>query len=121
MVCNKLAPMKGLHFGIPFLLGGSQAFVKVLKTLLKIAGVGRVEVPELSRDSFSYATAIVRVKPVMRISQGMDITHGPGYGSCRNIQNFRKLRSVKIAVGANLDSSVSALRNQRRKPAYLQL
>src|SRR3984893_625745 len=121
MVGHQLAPVKGFHFRIPLLFGSRQALVEILETLLEVAGVWGIEFPEFSSDAFGDAATIVGIEPVMRIAERMDVAHGASHRPGGNVENFSKLRSVKISVRADLNPWVAALRDQRRQPPNLQL
>src|SRR6478735_5899709 len=120
MVRNHFAPAIWGHFRQPFLVGIGQPLFKILLTLLEIRLVARIERAELGRDSLGDAAAVIRIKPVVRIAHGMDITFSASHAALGNLKNLRELRRVKIALSAGLYLAIATLRDQRRKPANFQ-
>src|SRR5215831_18815729 len=74
VIGHDLAASKRRHLRIPLLFRSAQAPVKVLKSLLKIGCVGRVQLAELPRNSTRYPSPVIRIKPVVGISQRMHVT-----------------------------------------------
>ena len=57
----------------------------------------------------------------MRVAERMDVPHGARDVAGRNLENRRAERSVQITCCARLNLAVSALLNERREPADLEL
>src|ERR1051325_2813600 len=122
-------PVLGDHFAaairrhrrVPALLGFAQALVEIGEALGEIGCIGWPELGELVLKSFSDAPSVLRVKPIVRIAQGMHIAHR-ALDLCRgDLENLAELRHVDIAPASHLDLGISTLRDQGRQPSDLEL
>src|SRR3954451_5913710 len=121
MVRNDLASAIGFHLRVPFLLRLGQPLIEILQTLLEKRAIPRVEISEFRRDASSDPPPIVWIQPIMRIAQRMHVAFRASDCPLWNLQDLGELGCVHIPSYASLDSRISALRDQRRQPANLQL
>src|ERR1700737_4906767 len=105
------------HLRLPLFVGLFEAFFKGFVAFGEIVGVGRTHFAELVLDSFSDAQAVIGIKPIMRIAEGMDIPFGTSNLAGGQLQNSGEARSVEITGTAYLNAGVAGLSDQRRKPA----
>jgi hypothetical protein len=111
----------GRHLGLPFLVCVREPLLEILLSLLEVRTVGRIHLGQLQGDPFRNTTAIVRVQPIMRVAQRMNVPLCTSDCALGDFQNFRELRCVQISGCGRLDVSVAALRDQRRQPANFQI
>src|SRR3979411_3065510 len=97
MVRHHFAPVIWGHLCQPLFIGFSQALFEVLLALLKISLICRIQRAKLCRNALGNASTVVWIQPIVRISHRMYVTLSAGYIALGNLQNFRELRSVKIA------------------------
>src|SRR5438132_1228672 len=83
--------------------------VEVVQPLFEVSAIVRPKADEpvenLSRDDFP----VLRIQPVMRIPQWMNISFGPSDLPLRHFENSRLERCVQIAVRADLNFRIPAL------------
>ena len=121
MVGDHFAAAIRRHRRVPALLGFAQALVEIGEALGEIGCIGWPELGELVLKSFSDAPSVLRIKPIVRIAQGMHIAHR-ARDLCRgDLENLAELRHVDIAPASHLDLGISTLRDQGRQPSDLEL
>src|SRR5713101_8112905 len=111
----------GFRVGEPFLIGLLEALFEIRIALFEISGVVGTHLAELVGDAFGDAQAILRIKPIVRIAERVNVAFGASDHARGNFENFGETRSVKIAGGADLDFGIGGLRDQRRQPADFKL
>ena len=121
VISHQFPPAIWRHLGVPLLFRCAKTLVEILKTFLEIGVVCRIEFAELLREPAGNSSAIVWIQPVVRVTERVHIAHGAGYNPSWNFQDLCKLRSVKIAVRADLNSAIAALSDKRRQPSDLEL
>ena len=65
--------------------------------------------------------AVLRIHPVVRVAQRMDVAHGARDVPVGNLEDRGAERRVQIALRADLNLRVPALLDERRQPADLEL
>src|SRR5260370_9566590 len=83
----------------------------------KISGNIGALVGGLALDDFGDAQAVIRVQPVVRVSEWMNVAFGASYLAGGNFENSGKAGSVKVARRANLNLRIGGLADERRKPS----
>ncbi len=106
---------------VPPLLGFGQPLVEVGVAGREVGRVGGRHAGELVRDRLRDAPAVVRVEPVVRVPEGVDVAHRAGDLAGGDLEDLRGERGVEVAVRPHLDLRVAALLDERRQPADLQL
>src|SRR5215510_4618002 len=121
VVGHNLLALVRLHRSIPLLLGSSKTLIEVLKAFLKVGRIGWIKLSQFPRNATRNSPPIIRIQPIMRIPKWMNISHRARYLSLWYVENLRKLRSIEITRRADLNPGISALVDERRQPADLQL
>src|SRR5262249_28005346 len=121
MIGHNLPSAIWSHLPLPALLGIAQSLIEIRKSLLKVGSVCRIEFAEFAGDSLGDTSSVVGIKPVVWISERMDVALGAGHFSLRDLEDLGKLGGIEVAVGSRLNSSISRLRNQRRQPSDFQI
>src|SRR6266849_3306679 len=117
MIGDDLAAFVWLHLRQPFLVGLLEALFKIRVAMFEIRNVVGTHLAELVGDAFGDAQAILRIKPIVRIAERVNVAFGTSDHARGNFENFGETRSVKIAGGADLDFGIRGLGDQRRQPA----
>src|SRR5262249_20047494 len=76
---------------------------------------------ELAGNALGDAATVIGIEPIMRIAKRVNVAFGARYLALGNLEDLGKLRCIEIAVTARLDSSIAALRDQRRQPADFKI
>src|SRR5712692_6725449 len=102
----------GRHLPLPLLIRFRQSLLKILLPLLEVGPVGWIHFSQLSRDTLGYTAAIIRVRPIMRVAQRVNVPFRAGDGALRDLQNLGELGCIQISRRGRLDISVAALSDQ---------
>src|SRR5260370_13817515 len=111
VIGNDFAAGIGLHLRLPLLVGLFEALLEGIVALRKIGGLVRAHLAELGLDALRDAQASVRVEPVVRVPQRMNVAFGAGDLAGGEFQDSGKSRGVKITWSADLNPRIAGLRN----------
>src|SRR6266851_5772812 len=92
-----------LHLRLPLLVGLFEALLEGIVALRKISGIVWAHLAELGLDALGDAQAVVRVQPVVRVPQRMDVAFRAGDLASGEFQDSCKSRGVKITRRADLN------------------
>ena len=122
MVRDDLEALVRRHRRVPALLAPRPGACRSRRSApgSSAASAGRSS-DELRRIGLGDAPAVVRIQPVVRVAEGMDVAHGAGHLARRDVEDLGRRGGVEVAVGAGLDLRVAALLDERREPADLEL
>src|SRR5262249_40087766 len=79
MVRDDLAAGIGLHLFEPFLIGLLKMLLERRVALRKVGGISWAHLAEFVPNTFGDAQAILRVEPIVRIAERVNITFGAGH------------------------------------------
>src|SRR5713101_5500706 len=80
----------GLHLRLPLLVGLLEALLKGIIALGKIGGIIGAHLAELVLDALGDAQAVVRVQPVVRVPERMNVAFRAGYMASGDFEDLRK-------------------------------
>ena len=80
VIGHDLAAAIRRHVSQPALISVGKALFEVLFALLEVSGIGWIKLSQLAGNTFCNTAAVVGVEPIMRVAEGMHVTH-PGAGS----------------------------------------
>src|SRR5262249_24446783 len=117
VVGDDFAAGVGLHFCLPLFVGGFEALFEVGVGLRGVGSVVRADGTGFVSDALWRAEAGFGIEPVVGIALRVDVTFGASHGAGWNFENAGETRGVEIAGGADLNSWVRGLRDERWQPA----
>ena len=88
--------------------------VSTISALLEDRAVVRPDLRELVGDPFPDPLAVLRIHPVVRVAQRVDVPLRPCDLAGRNLEDLRRQRRVEVSFGAGLNLRVAALLDERR-------
>ncbi len=121
MIGNDLAAGVRLHFSKPLFIGLFDALLEIVIPLGEVSGIVGPHFGQFVLDSFGDAQTVLRIEPIVRVAQRMDVPFGAGDDARGNFENPCEAGSVEVARCSDLNSRIGGLAYQRRKPADFQL